>query len=277
MFYNFLAVTADFIPLAIAVAGIIMSYKQPQKESHFKTTLILLAVGFIGTGILSWTRIHNETLHSAEVDGQRQQITNLQAKFDQAEINHAGEIKYLEGELDVFSQFAPAVVKLAQATEYNTRKQYEQKAMSNKELRELITDLGKRMRDWESRDSQAREQIALKYANMTHQILVQAGSKGQKPDDPEVKQQLSQLREQENLERFQQQRTFENDFKQNILVDAVNARQQLLNRLGAKQEPDMSDPRMHGGLLVFKGMLFGPYPVSTAATYLELFSKKLTP
>jgi TctA family transporter len=64
MFYKFLAIAADFIPMAIALAGIIMLYKQPQKENHLKATLVLLGVGFIGTGILSWTRVHNETMHA---------------------------------------------------------------------------------------------------------------------------------------------------------------------------------------------------------------------
>ena len=63
-----LPILSDFVPIAMALVGIIMSYKQPKRESHLWTTVILLSACFIGTGILSWTRIRNEAAHKKEVE-----------------------------------------------------------------------------------------------------------------------------------------------------------------------------------------------------------------
>src|ERR1019366_7397295 len=62
-----LSVMADFVPMAIATAGIIMSYKAPKKENHLLATLVLIACGFAGTGILTLARIRSEEAHKVEV------------------------------------------------------------------------------------------------------------------------------------------------------------------------------------------------------------------
>jgi len=53
--------------MAIATVGIVMSYKAPKKEHHFRATLILVACGLLGTGIMSWTRIRSEAAHNADM------------------------------------------------------------------------------------------------------------------------------------------------------------------------------------------------------------------
>src|ERR1017187_3862924 len=63
-----LSMLADFVPMAIALVGIVMSYRAPKKEHHFRTTVILIGAGLAGTGIMSWTRINNERAHRAEVE-----------------------------------------------------------------------------------------------------------------------------------------------------------------------------------------------------------------
>jgi TctA family transporter len=64
-----LSVMADFVPMAIATVGIIMSYRTPKKEHHLRTTLILVVCGFVGTGILSLARIRSEAAYKLEMDG----------------------------------------------------------------------------------------------------------------------------------------------------------------------------------------------------------------
>jgi len=44
---SWLSVMADLVPMAIALVGIIISYKIPRKEHHLRTTLILIACGSI--------------------------------------------------------------------------------------------------------------------------------------------------------------------------------------------------------------------------------------
>lgn len=62
-----LSILADFTPIAIAMVGIVMSYKTPRKENHLITTLILIFCGLLGTGIMSWSRIRGEAAHKAEI------------------------------------------------------------------------------------------------------------------------------------------------------------------------------------------------------------------
>ncbi len=50
----------------------------------------------------------------------------------------------MQGKLDVFAEFAPAIVKLAEATELNTRKTYEAKMLSNKDLYDATMDVVKK-------------------------------------------------------------------------------------------------------------------------------------
>jgi hypothetical protein len=260
MFYKFLAIASDFIPMAIAVAGIIMSYKQPQKESHLKTTLVLLAVGFFGTAILSWTRIHNETVHAGEVDAQRQAITTLQSKFDQAEISHAGEIKYLQGKVDVFTQFAPAVVKLAQATEFNTRKTYEAKMLSNKELYDSTMDIVKRMRAFgQKRRLESEQQMNARIAAMRN-----ATSEAER----------SKLWQEEVSDSVAAYSRTDAEFRSSILPDAVYVRNELLRRNIPEPAPNPMRPASRVQL-VFSGSLAGAYPEFDAADYLEQMAKQL--
>jgi hypothetical protein len=60
---------ADSVPMAIALVGIIMSYKQIDKDSHFTATVVLVIVGFVGTSILHWSRTREQAAHKIEVAG----------------------------------------------------------------------------------------------------------------------------------------------------------------------------------------------------------------
>jgi hypothetical protein len=62
-----LPLLADAVPMLVAIAGVVMSYKQPKRESHLMTTIVLFAVGVTGTAVMSWTRIRTEHSHNAEV------------------------------------------------------------------------------------------------------------------------------------------------------------------------------------------------------------------
>ena len=64
-----LASLADIVPMAVAVVGIVMSYRTPTKEHHFRTTLILISAGLLGTGILTLNRFRNDAIHKVEMDG----------------------------------------------------------------------------------------------------------------------------------------------------------------------------------------------------------------
>lgn len=71
---------ADALPMLVAILGIIMSYKQPPRESHLVTTLTLITAGLVGTAILSESRIRSEAAHA---DDTRTVMQKLQSVGDQ--------------------------------------------------------------------------------------------------------------------------------------------------------------------------------------------------
>jgi hypothetical protein len=107
-----LSVMADFVPMAIAVVGIVMSYRTPKKEHHLRTTLILITCGFVGTGIMSLVRMRGEATHRLEVDGLN---TKLQSVADQN-----GQI--LKGITEPRGAPPPVITQAPQPTEAGRRK-----------------------------------------------------------------------------------------------------------------------------------------------------------
>lgn len=83
-----LPLLADAVPMLIAVAGVVMSYKQPKRENHLVTTIVLIMFGLVGTSVMSWTRIRGEKAHKVEmgtlqgkVDLVQHQNTDILTKF----------------------------------------------------------------------------------------------------------------------------------------------------------------------------------------------------
>ena len=72
-----LPLLSDLVPILIAIIGIILSYRQPKKESHAVVTLILAVAGLTGSGILSWTRMLNERTHKDEVMALERRIESV--------------------------------------------------------------------------------------------------------------------------------------------------------------------------------------------------------
>ncbi len=72
-----LPLLADSVPLLIAVIGIIMSYRQPSKESHLVTTIVLVLAGVVGSAILTAVRTRNENAHKVEVKELQHKIDSV--------------------------------------------------------------------------------------------------------------------------------------------------------------------------------------------------------
>lgn len=56
----------DFVPMAVAIVGIIMSYKQPERQNRLRTTLILILTGLSGTLVIAWARHWTEARQAVE-------------------------------------------------------------------------------------------------------------------------------------------------------------------------------------------------------------------
>lgn len=64
-----LPVLADMMPILLAIAGIIMSYVPPKKETHIFTTMLLVVFGLAGSAVLTTARLRSEGDHGREVKG----------------------------------------------------------------------------------------------------------------------------------------------------------------------------------------------------------------
>ncbi len=64
-----LPVLADMMPILLAIAGIIVSYVPPKRETHIVATMLLIVFGLFGTAVMTIARLRNEGDHREEVKG----------------------------------------------------------------------------------------------------------------------------------------------------------------------------------------------------------------
>lgn len=232
--------------------------------------LLLLGIGgFISDRVQS---------HQQHIDRQKTeedlntQIAGLKGEMQKEEIAHTAETKYLEGQLDAFKQYAPAVLKLAEAAELNTRKEYEQKVLTNQQLREFVAKVVTKMRDWQHRYDVAEETLSEKRSGGIAEILREHNE-----NPAAAKPELDKFWSDQQTQDYQQNEQFQNEFQTSILGDAISARNQLIERLGQGAEPQLTSDSKVLVPPVFQGRRVEPYAVNLAAAYLEQFAKKLNP
>jgi hypothetical protein len=74
---------ADFVPMLVAIVGIIMSYRQPRQKDHALATFVLIITGLGGTGILSWARLRGEATHKTEMAELNKKIQSVGSQNSQ--------------------------------------------------------------------------------------------------------------------------------------------------------------------------------------------------
>jgi len=190
---------------------------------------------------------------------QRQAVDAIKDQLHQSEIQRIIDTRFLEGQIKVFAEFAPAIVKLAQATELNTRKTYEAKMLSNKELYDATIDVVKKMRAF----GQKRRLESEQQMNASMAAMRKAASEAER----------SKLWTEETNNSVAAYYRTDTEFRTSILSDAVYVRNELLRR--KIPEPPPNPMRSSMVQMVFTGSLAGPYPEFEAADYLEQMAKQL--
>lgn len=89
----FLPLLADLVPLLIAVVGIVMSYRQPRKETHLMATVVLICAGLAGTAIISWNRIRTEHAHKMETKDLNDKLDRQGRKIESVGDQNAAILK----------------------------------------------------------------------------------------------------------------------------------------------------------------------------------------
>jgi hypothetical protein len=59
--------SAEFVPMAFVVVGIVLSVKKLREEHHFAAISLLVIVGVLGTIVLHLSRTHTEAVHAKEI------------------------------------------------------------------------------------------------------------------------------------------------------------------------------------------------------------------
>jgi hypothetical protein len=221
---------------------------------------VIIALGF-GTSALTWISQDNgRKAHTAEVKTNAKDLSGIKDQLQKSELQRIADTRYMQGKLDVFAEFAPAIVKLAQATELNARKTYEAKMLSNKELYDATMDVVRRMRAFgQKRRLESSQQIDASMTAMRNA-----------PNEAEREKLWVEER---NNSMAAYYRT-DAEFRTSILPDAVYVRNELLKHKIPEPAPT---PMRPAGMVqtVFEGSLAGPYPELDAADYLEQMAKQL--
>src|SRR5439155_22979784 len=68
----------DAVPMVVAIVGIIMSYKQPERRNHLRTTLVLVSTGILGTVVIAWAR---HRVEEKQNQAESQKVSQMEQAF----------------------------------------------------------------------------------------------------------------------------------------------------------------------------------------------------
>src|SRR5260370_15013289 len=263
MGFEFVDVMVVGLALLIAVASVLGAIKLKKGESHKFWWSTIFIAGVAASVLTGVSQRHARTEHQKELDDQRkdqrQATESLRSIIQTNEVRSAADMGYLKAKLEdaeklneKLSQFAPAVMKLAETSAEFTRKQYDAKVTSDKELYAFTMGAVKKIREF----SQKYETLSRKQSDEMFNAMRQ-------PNLTEAqKQQLWNQGTQNSIQGYYNR---DNEFRTSILPDALYARQELLKR--NIPEPTMSPMQKSEVDMVARGMLAGPSPALALAAY----------
>ena len=247
-------IPVGFFGIILAVLGALVAVLEFKGAKRFWWASAFIVLGILEAVVI----VGADRAHDAEVANLTHEIESVKEKLQQSELSRVADTNKLQGRLEVFAEFAPAIVKLAQATELNTRKTYEAKMLSNKDLYDATMDVVKKMREFgQRRRIESGRQMDANMAAMrtattdAERIKVWA--------DQSSSMTATYYRE-------------DAEFRASILPDAVYVRNELLRR----KIPESPNPMRPVNIqAIFAGSLAGAYPEFYAADYLEQMAKQL--
>jgi hypothetical protein len=250
-------------PLAIAIMSVLVGIKlakNPQDQSHRNWWWAIIGLGVICSGVTLWQQERSRQAHADELSRQNDAVNGIRLQLQKSELDRIADTNRLQGKLEVFAEFAPAIFKLAQATEESTRKQYEAKMLSNKELYDATMNVVKKLREF----GQKRRLESQQQTNAHMAAMRNATNEAER----------SKLWAEETNNSVAAYYRTDAEFRASILPDAIYVRNELLRRKIPEPPPNPMVPTQMVQM-VFEGSLAGPYPEFYAADYLEQMAKQL--
>jgi hypothetical protein len=240
--------------------------QESKRRRMYRIAFSLLAV--VGMGIALTVEIQAYRAHKGETDVQRRDIETLRSDLQRAETARQLDNAVLKTKLEdayqmnaQLGRFAPAIMKLAQASAEFTRKQYAAKVTSEKDLYTFTMGVVKNIREFSRKYEALSRQQTEELMNSMRQPRLTEAEKQQRWN------QSTQKWVQVYFDKI-------DEFRTSVLPDALYARQELLRR--TIPEPVLSPMQKSEVDIVMRGVLAGPYPELALADYLEQMANQLS-
>jgi hypothetical protein len=229
---------------------------------RFRTYAVVACIFLIAQGVRGyWASKEAEGVQS----GLNSSIGDLKSQLQKSDTGRQVDDAYFKAKLEDYKQLqdlAPALMKIAEATENYTKKQYEVKEMSDAKLLDFTKGVVAKIRDLGGKCQAQEVSIAMTNSNYQAQSMTDE----QKSQFWGEQMQRQGAAEKRNMD------ICADDFRGQILGDAEYARGELLNRVGG--DKFMSDfERM--GHVALDTMSYSPYEINAAGNYLEALANKL--
>lgn len=234
----------------------------------FRISFVLM-----GIGVVWFTHIQDRD-NGNQVSGLQQSLDHMNKTLASDEAGRREDNAYLKAKLedaysinDQMRAFAPAIMKMAQTQTDITKKEYERKITTDKDLRDFTNGVIKRLRDLQNEyNTVSRQQEDAMF-------LKNASAPRPKTTDEMLKQGAAE--QQAERELYTQLRyQYEQIYRSTIMGDAQYARRELLIRVGG--DSDLL-PMERSKSIAIDGILAGPSPIGNAADYLDALLRKLSP
>ena len=155
------SVPVGIFAVVLAVVGAVVTHTQTSGWKRICLTVLFVHLGAAEVVVI----VRADHAHDAEVKKFGDDLSGIQKKLDDSEVNRRVDEAYLrakwedsQASLAQLSRFAPAIMKLAQTSADYQKKQFETKITSNKELYALAMDVVKRSRELASKYQRERIQ-----------------------------------------------------------------------------------------------------------------------
>ncbi len=200
----------------------------------------------------------------------RKSIATLTEEFQKSDTGRQVDNAYLKAKLEdaykvneELRQLAPALMRVAQTGADYAKRQYEHKALGDKQLLELTQTVVTKIRALQDQYRREDRKVTDSYAEFRF-----------KPNsNKEEMAQQAAVNMSQYMQRYNQVRLdYENAFRTTVMGDAAYCRRELLSRIGG-------DSYLRPGekikSLAIDGIMAGPDPIGSAADYLEALSREL--
>jgi len=146
-----IAMGSAFLTFVIGIMGVYVTFRPPTTEKAKLWWLASFAVcAVMGCGLVGWQTYRNGKQQESLTDS----VGKIRDGLNQSETGRQVDNAYFKAKLedayklnDQMRSFAPAMLKIAEANEDYTKRQFEQKSLTDKKLFDYTQNVVARIRD----------------------------------------------------------------------------------------------------------------------------------